>query len=158
MVASYSTVYKELAELLKIDITGLKPLAIGLAYPVIHMDPRFNAGTVQRITGNDSKLMEKMSVEKHITKEYPPTFIFTTKPDDCVPINNSTMLVDELNRHGVENEFHIFDNGGHGGSLFTNAVFESTEYMKDFEENKKWPEYFTKFMLEQLNKKIINKS
>lgn len=152
LVASYSCYYKELAELLKIDSKGLKPLSIGLAYPVIHMDPSRNAGTVQVITEKDPELMEKMSVEKHITKEYPPTFIFTTKPDDCVPINNSTMLVEVLNRKGVENEFHLFENGGHGGSLFTNAVYETTEYMEEFAENKRWPEYMSKFIFKLLNK------
>lgn len=150
LVATYSYLYKELGDLLNINVKGLKPFSIGLGYPVIHMDSEFNGETVQVITNNEEKLKEKLSGELHVTSDYPPTFIFTTKEDACVPISNSTVLVDELNKNGVINEFHLFETGEHGGSLFSNGVFETNRYLNGFEDNKRWPEYMTRFIFKLL--------
>lgn len=52
-----------------------------------------------------------------ISKDTPPCFIFASFNDPEVPIDNSIVLMDALNKSGVPFESHIFMGGGHGGSL-----------------------------------------
>ncbi len=46
-----------------------------------------------------------------------PAFIFASRDDDIVPINNSIQLASALDRSGVPFELHIFGSGKHGYSL-----------------------------------------
>ena len=46
-------------------------------------------------------------------------FVWHTVPDDCVPYENTLMLVDACKKAGVSVEAHLFPNGGHGLSLGT---------------------------------------
>lgn len=46
-------------------------------------------------------------------------FVWHTVPDDCVPYENTLMLVDACKKAGVSVEAHLFPSGGHGLSLGT---------------------------------------
>ena len=56
---------------------------------------------------------------RHIDAKTPPVFVWHTVPDDCVPYENTLMLVDACKKAGVSVEVHLFPNGGHGLSLGT---------------------------------------
>ncbi len=53
-----------------------------------------------------------------------PTFVFASRDDDVVPINNSLALCSSLDKAGVPFELHIFADGKHGYSL---AKFHTSE-------------------------------
>lgn len=59
-----------------------------------------------------SKLLSDLKV----TKDTPPVFLVHTFDDPVTPLS-STMLFNELKRHGVPAELHIYDRGGHGYGL-----------------------------------------
>ena len=65
----------------------------------------------------DPALVQAMSVELQVTKETPPTFIFTTTEDKTVPVLNSVIFYEALVKAGVPAELHVFQHGAHGAGL-----------------------------------------
>lgn len=57
-----------------------------------------------------------------VTKDTPPTFIFSTCKDNVVPIMNSVKYMEALAENEVPFECHIFENGAHGLALAKNAT------------------------------------
>ena len=128
---------KFLAERLGInhkDQELLRPNGMILCYPVItsgeyaHKDSfRFLLGLNQetvpeKLEGFEEacsveEMLEKLSLEKQVSKDTPKAFIWHTFEDDCVPVENSLLLVNALRREGICTEFHMYPHGGHGLSL-----------------------------------------
>ena len=149
LAASYSTTYKEIAGLLNVDCKNIKPFALILGYPVITLvdDQNTHPFTREMITGNNAELIEKLSPEKHITSDFPPTYIFSTETDEAVPIQNSYMLIEELKKHNVPYRAHIFEKGIHGGSLYTRGVYCTfTKQHAEAESNSVWPSEAAEFL------------
>lgn len=154
LVGSYSYLYKEIGSNLNLNIANIKPLSIVLAYPVILMNKETHLGTKRVITNNEDELIDKMSIEKHIDSEYPPTYIFTTIEDSIVPPINTSKMVEKLEEHHVVYKSHIFDIGEHGGSLFLRSVFHPfTERERGALPNRVWLEEASDFMFSILKKK-----
>jgi acetyl esterase/lipase len=76
-------------------------------------------GSVTSLLGEhpDPKLALEMSNELHVTKETPPTFLFTTSADTSVPAENSIAFYLALHKAGVPAELHVFESGPHGVGL-----------------------------------------
>lgn len=91
---------------------GERPNAMILAYPCI-LD-----------TMNKILAFPVPSLEQAVTPETPPAFLFHTRTDAYVPVENTLRLADALDRCGVPFELHIFRNGGHGIAL-ANALTAS---------------------------------
>ncbi len=72
----------------------------------------------------------------HIGPDTPPTFLFHTWEDPVVPVANSLLFAEQLNRYSVPFEMHIFQNGQHGmatgKALSSNGVLENTD--EDFSQ------------------------
>ena len=103
-----------------IDRQGSRPDFLVLAYPVITLeDPYAHAGSRKYLLGDspDPKLVSAMSIEKDVTAQTPPTFLFTTTDDKTVPVMNSVMFYSALVKAGVPAEMHIFQHGAHGAGL-----------------------------------------
>lgn len=62
------------------------------------------------------------NVNELVTKDTPPTFLFSTCADNLVPIMNSVKYIEALAENSVPFETHIFQNGGHGLSLAKKAT------------------------------------
>lgn len=98
----------------------IKPNALILCYPVITADERFcHADSIKNVLGNASYTRDDVSIEKHVTGDFPRTFVWHTVADEAVPLENSLLLVGALRAAGVPFEFHLFQNGRHGLSLAT---------------------------------------
>ncbi len=69
---------------------------------------------------DDAKL-EEISPARHVGKNTPPTFIWATSADDLVPVAHSTLMATGLANAGIPFEMHIFEKGGHGLALATQA-------------------------------------
>lgn len=114
--------------------TSVIPNAAILSYPVItsgeftHKGTPDRGGSLECLLGNDmcDELMDKFSIEKHITSDFPPTFLWHTVEDMSVPIENSLMLMSALKKSGVSFEAHIYPHGGHGLSLARYDVSEKS--------------------------------
>jgi acetyl esterase/lipase len=91
-----------------------------LIYPVITMsDPFTHRGSRKNLLGEEpaQELVELMSNEKQVTDKTPPCFLVHTSTDTVVPLQNSLMFVDAMQKHHLPVELHVFDHGAHGFGL-----------------------------------------
>lgn len=153
LVGSYSYLYGELADMLSIKKEDIRPKSIILGYPVILLKKESNGNTMNNISNKEDDLIAKLTIEKHVGKDYPPTYIFTSKDDNLVPYQHTVIMDEMLTKAGVPHITRIFERGGHGGSLFTQGVFEGNKVIEEFKENREWPAEAADFMLNMLNKK-----
>ena len=103
-----------------IDAISCKPDFMILMYPVItFQEPYLHKGSRSFLIGDspDSALINYYSNELHVTEQTPPTFLVHATDDKSVPVQNSLMFYDQLKKHGVAAEMHIFPEGGHGFGL-----------------------------------------
>ena len=99
---------------------GSRPDFLVLAYPVITLtDPEAHGGSRKYLLGDDPDpaLVQSLSAETQVTKDTPPTFLFTTSADTVVPAENSIAFYLALHKAGVPAELHVFENGPHGVGL-----------------------------------------
>ena len=96
----------------------LKPAGLILNYPVITSGEYAHHGSFQNLLGERyEELKEFMSLEKQVSKNTPPTFMWHTFTDTTVPVENSMLFFSALRKCGVPTEMHIYPCGGHGLSL-----------------------------------------
>jgi len=90
-----------------------------LCYAVITMGDNSHAGSRKLLLGENPspEMIELLSNEKHVTKDTPPCFIWTTAEDAAVPVSNSLEFAAALDRAHVPFDLHIYEKGGHGGGL-----------------------------------------
>lgn len=123
LVGSFSYKYAELAGFLDIKRENLiKPKAVVLCYPVITFGKLTHNETKRRLTNNDATLFDELSIEKNVKRDYPATFIWTTKDDNCVPYENTVLMDEALNKAGVTHKTIIYNHGCHGLSLANELV------------------------------------
>lgn len=120
--------------------TDLKPKGICLCYPVITLQKKTHEDSMKALTNGDSNLIYKLSIENGVTIDYPPTIIWTTKEDNCVPIENSFLMKECLDKHKVKNRLIMFEKGDHGLSLATKLVCDES-----YPEVALWVEKVDKF-------------
>ena len=121
------------SELFNCDISMLKINGVLLAYPVITMGENTHYGTSYQRCHDDLDMIYKMSVEKHITPNYPPTFIWLTAEDSCVPAYNSLALAQSLVDNHVLVELHMYPLGHHGL-----ATADTITNQMDYPDIKNW--------------------
>lgn len=88
-----------------------------LAYPVITLrDPYAHPGSRRALLGPrpDPSLIDALSLETHVTASTPPTFLMHTRDDISVPVENSLLYTDALQRAGVPHQLALYDHGPHG--------------------------------------------
>lgn len=142
LACTYAYLYKTLSK--KKDL-NLKPYALILAYPVTSLIQTDNPDCVDNISHFDNKLMHLLSAEEHVTSDYPPTFMWTTKTDDLVNPNNVIWLRDALKKKKVVNKCIIYSNGPHGLSLANEATWCNNINMLN-KEVSGWPELAHEFI------------
>jgi acetyl esterase/lipase len=103
-----------------VERSGSRPDIVVLGYPVISMvEPWTHAGSKQNLLGEnpDPAVAQRLSGERAVTKDTPPTFIFQTNQDTTVPAENSLSYFLALRKAGVTAEMHVFETGPHGVGL-----------------------------------------
>ncbi len=116
------------------DVQHLRPDGLILGYPVIINDydgeSHIHKGSFNNLLGDrcdDKQMLEYLCLDKQVSKDTPPTFIWSTFEDKAVPCENTMRFAAALRKNGVPFELHIYEKGGHGlatGDLVSN----STEY------------------------------
>ncbi|MBR1566552.1 MAG: alpha/beta hydrolase [Oscillospiraceae bacterium] len=99
-----------------------RPDAAVLCYPVITTGEYKHPESIDWVTGGDTELMELLSLEKQVTKQMPPTFIWHCTGDASVPVENTLLLTAAMQRAGVDYEGHLFAGGAHGISMCNQEV------------------------------------
>ena len=102
----------------------LRPAGMILSYPVITSENGIShRGSFENLLGERfSELRGELSIEKQVTKDTPPCFIWHTLNDDTVPVENAFLMMSALKRAGVAAELHVFPKGEHGLSLAGKTV------------------------------------
>ena len=121
LAASLGAFWQEkwLGELLGVNKEEIRPDGMILCYPVISSKQYGHIESFENLLGkNDTEEMRAyLSLEDHVTEDFPPTFIWHTYEDDAVPVENSLLMAGALRKAGVSLELHIFPHGPHGLSL-----------------------------------------
>ena len=112
-----------------VDRFSSRPDFAVLGYPVISMSSQYtHKGSRLNLLGEDPdpELVHRMSNEKQVTRDTPPTFLFHTNEDTVVPPENSVEFYLALRRAGVPAELHIYEPGPHGvGLAWSDRVLSS---------------------------------
>jgi acetyl esterase/lipase len=102
------------------DILGVKPARIRpdgllLCYPVITAGKFAHRGSFRALLGDKyNALIDSVSLEKQVTSDTPPVFIWHTFEDATVPVENTLLFASALRHHKVPFELHVFQHGTHG--------------------------------------------
>ncbi len=102
-----------------------RPDALILCYPVITTGKYAHRESIEALAGK--KPSDFFSLEKHISKNTPPTFIWHTMSDKTVPVQNTILFAQGLAKHDIFAEVHLYPYGVHGLSLATEEVAEPKE-------------------------------
>ena len=96
-----------------------KPAALVLSYPVITMGADTHSGSRKNLLGGHPSQAEidLYSVEKQISPDYPPTFVWCGSADRLVNPNNSRELAKTLKANGVARQFIEYPGVDHGVGL-----------------------------------------
>lgn len=109
-----------LREALDMEPAAFRPNGMILSYPVVTSGPFAHQDSFRALLGDrygEKDAMELVSLEKQVSAETAPAFLWHTGDDPGVPCENSLLLADALRRHGVPFELHILPSGPHGLSL-----------------------------------------
>ena len=109
---------------------NIRPNAMILIYPVITADEYAHQSSIENVSGCPvgSEGYQWFGLDKHVDSTTPPTFLFHTAEDTCVPVENSLLFMAALSRENIEFESHILPKGAHGGSAFTKEVGTENPY------------------------------
>ena len=94
-----------------------KPGCLVLSYPVISMNSEItHKGTRENLLGvdADSEAVDMASVEKHVTSDYPRTYIWCGENDKSVPPINTNIMAEALKEAGVDYKCETFPEVDHG--------------------------------------------
>lgn len=109
-----------LSEGLGISNEEIKPNGLLLSYPVITSGEFAHKGSFAGLVGeNNQTLLDEVSLERQVSSDTPPTFLWHTFSDASVPVENSFLFAGALLKNKVPLEMHIYPNGVHGLSLGT---------------------------------------
>ena len=100
---------KWFADMLETTAEELRPAGMLLSYPVITSDAeKGHLASFRNLLGEEfDEYKEKLSLEKQVTKDTPPAFLWHTAADKTVPAANSLLMAEALLENGVPAELHI---------------------------------------------------
>ncbi|ATY30652.1 alpha/beta hydrolase [Sphingomonas psychrotolerans] len=102
------------------DRLPVRPLAIGMFFPVVSMLPPVAHGQSRReLLGPDpgDELARAWSLEHNVPATMPPTFLCHAADDKTVRAANSLAMFAALQAAGIPSELMIGEKGGHGPPL-----------------------------------------
>ncbi len=116
LTATKPDICRELGD--DIDKESAKANGAILCYPVISGVEEFSHfGSLANLLNGDTSRYEEFSLEKCVTKDTCPCFIWHTVEDDAVPVQNSLAFAQALIKNKVPCEMHIYPFGPHGKGI-----------------------------------------
>ena len=108
------------------DQISARPDGVILSYPVITLGEFTHIYSAQALIGRDlpEDLKEYFSLEKHVTEDTPPCFLWQTRDDNLVPVENSYLFANALREKGIYYAHYVFPTGFHGLSIPNEAFFK----------------------------------
>ena len=113
-----------------------KPDGVILSYPVISSGKYGHGSSFEALLGKgpSEEELEYFSLEKQVTPDTPPCFLWQTLTDELVPVENSYMFADALKANGIPYAHYVFPMGVHGlGLAGKGADVDGSYVMKQVE-------------------------
>ena len=106
-----------------------RPDAGILCYPVISSGQYGHRESFCMLYGEKASKeeLDYASLEKHVTEQTPPCFLWQTATDELVPVENTYLIAEVFKEKGVRYAQHIFSRGQHGLSL-ANDIWANGEF------------------------------
>ncbi len=121
------------------DVNDVKPNGLILSYPVITNDfdgdKRIHKGSFNNLLGDkkdDKELLEYLCLDRRVSRDTPPTFIWSTFEDTCVPCESTLKFACALRKCGIPFELHIYEKGEHGGATGDRVTCDSEMRLKNW--------------------------
>ena len=125
----------------ELDSISARPDALILCYPVISLEPWSHEGSGINLFGELTPANRKAgSLEKQVTSDTPPAFLWHTIGDQLVPFRNSMEFAQAMAAHSRPCELHLFPFGKHGMLLGTDTPDISS-----------WPQLAANFLQTQFS-------
>lgn len=116
-------------EYYKADTELFRPNGMILSYPVITSGEHAHEGSFKNLLGEAyEEKKDDVSIETLVSADTPMTFVWHTFEDDCVPVENTLLLIQSLRKQGVLTEAHIYPVGGHGLGLADRVTASANGY------------------------------
>ncbi len=106
-----------------------RPTATILGYPVISGFDYAHRGSINNILKadrDDEEARKSVSLELHVSEKTVPCFLWATRTDADVPVQNTLLYAKALADHKVPFEVHIYPRGPHAlglGTAVTNCPY-----------------------------------
>ncbi|MDE7439347.1 MAG: alpha/beta hydrolase [Clostridia bacterium] len=131
-----------------------KPTAVALGYPVISTEFGHTRSHANLLFGfadaEKQALLNRLNLDKAVTKKTVPAFIWTTAEDSTVPAINSLKFASALAENGVKYELHVYPETDHGSSTCDFEVnCERVAYRKNAQWLQNCAEFFRLFTVEK---------
>ena len=121
LAAALGTMWKQpfLAQALHTEPQTLRPDAMGLGYAVLTTGVNAHAASFRNLLGERATSNERdaLSLERLVSADTPPAFMWHTFDDAVVPVENALLFTQAMRNAQVSCELHIFPHGPHGLSL-----------------------------------------
>ncbi len=131
LCASLATHYEDVKDVSDeyADVSN-RPDGVILSYPVITSGEYTHEGSIEALLGSDASKeeLDYYSLEKHVTADTPPCFLWQTQTDELVPVENSYLFAMALRKQGVPFAHYVFPEGVHGLGLVSNTSDEAGDY------------------------------
>ena len=103
-----------------------RPDGVILSYPVITTGEYTHADSIRALLGNEPTAdeLDYFSLEKHVTENTPPCFVWQTQEDALVPVENSYLFAMALRKKKVPFAHYVFPAGYHGLTIANDAFFK----------------------------------
>ncbi len=108
----------------KYDVTGRVQAVCSIVGPTDFSDPAYTENPLfqyglTHLVGTASyeqnpELFHEVSPALFASADSPPTILFYGGQDPLVPVSQATRLKQQLDDHGVYNEYYLYAHGGHG--------------------------------------------
>lgn len=121
---------------------NIRPDAMILCYPVITADEFAHVTSIENVSGakEGGEQYQWFGLDRRVDKHTPPTFLWHTAEDSCVPVENSLKMAEALSAKKIPFELHVFPKGEHGMSVCTEEVGSASEH------NARWVEWCIKWL------------
>lgn len=125
----------------------LRPTGMILSYAVLSANTPHLQFSFRNVMGDDTleaEQVQHLSLEKLVTPQTPPAFLWHTVDDDVVDVESSMYFASALRKNGVSFEMHLYPHGPHGMSLANeitppvitecqNWISMSVQWLKSFQ-------------------------
>ncbi len=122
-LAASTAIYADRGSLLSRDPfarVSMKPDFLLLIYPMISLiRPNAHRGTLVNLLGEHPAIADReaLSLDLHVDRHTPPSFLVHTTVDRSVSAENSVLFYLALLQNKVPAELHIYEQGKHGRGL-----------------------------------------